>query len=86
MASGEIQKRFDGDFVINTVKLATENYDVGPTVDGNAEPEDLGVELNVPISLSIPGPITLRRVAPRGNIPYIVSNGGDPLNIPTDNS
>ena len=83
MASGEIQKRFDGDFVINTVKLATDNYDMDPTI------EDVGgadVSLNVPISLSIPGPIPLRRLATRGNIPYIVSNGGDPLNIPTDNS
>jgi len=79
--AGEIQKRFDGDFVINTVKLATDNYDMDPSI------EDVGgtdVSLNVPISLSIPGPITLRRPSNSGNIPYLVTKGGDPLNIPTD--
>ena len=63
MASGEIQKRFEGDFVINTVKLATDNYDVDPTsedVAGSADHNE--VSLNVPVSLSIPGPITLKKV------------------------
>ena len=81
MASGEIQKRFEGDFVINTVKLASDNHETDPV-----RSDIVGDSVQVPISLSIPGPITLKKVLSSDNIPYIASNGGDPLDIPRHTS
>ncbi len=70
------QKRFEGDFVINTIKNAS-----GEQTSGGAVASIANI---APISLSIFGPPTIRRLAGEtGNIPYVASNGGDPLNIPT---
>jgi len=82
------KKRFEGDYTINTIK----NIIVGDPTSGSnykwnrrhpAGHPGAGT-LQGPLALSVMGPPTIRRITDRvGNIPYVVSNGGNPLSIPT---
>ena len=82
------KKRFEGDYTINTIKnitLAVE--DLGNGSDYKFNPIGLfsrGEGTQGPLALSVMGPPTIRRITDRvGNIPYVVSNGGNPVKIPT---
>jgi hypothetical protein len=73
----EQHHRYGGDFTINTYPVVMGEYEREAPSSGVVS----AASMQMPISLAIKGPPTLRRIKDaKGNRPYIVSNGGDPLN------
>ena len=73
----EQDKRFSADFVINNYPITTSEHERDTPSTGVV----VAADVPIPLSLTIKGPPTLRRIdGAKGSRPYVVSNGGDPIN------
>ena len=73
----EQDKRFSADFVINNYPIIASEHERDTPSTGVV----VAADVPIPLSLTIKGPPTLRRIdGAKGSRPYVVSNGGDPIN------